>query len=80
MLRVPVLAGHARLEVLHHVAGPHVDALEDVHLGRDRALGWWVADNVDEDVVVHLLRVRAVDKINNQNLWRLFHKSCMQYR
>ncbi len=62
MLRVPILAGHAGLQVLHNVAGSHVDALKDVHLGRDRALCRRVAHDVDEDVVVHLLRVRAENR------------------
>jgi len=74
MLRVSVLAGHARLEILHHVSGPHVDALEDVHLGRDWAFGRRVADDVDQDVVVHLLWVGAEDKFNKQILKRHFKK------
>ena len=57
------LAGHSSLEMLDHIPSPDVDALEDVHLCRR-----WrvrvrfrlkVADGVDQDVVVQLLRVGA---------------------
>ena len=62
-VRIPAsprfLSGHEGLEVFDDLPGADVDALEDVHLGRDRTLCRRVADNVDEDVVVQLLRVGA---------------------
>ena len=57
------LARHPSLQMLDHIPGPHVDALEDVHLCRGRRVRvrfrLEVADGVDEDVVVELLRVGA---------------------
>ena len=57
------LAGHPGLEVLDHVPGSHVDALEDVHLCRRWRLRvrlrLKVSNGVDQDVVVQLLRVGA---------------------
>ena len=53
------LSGHEGLEVFDDLPGADVDALEDVHLGRDWALCRRVTDDVDEDVVVQLLRVGA---------------------
>ncbi len=49
--------------MFHNIPSSHVDTLEDVHLrGRGRVgvvLRGGVADGVDQDVVVHLLRVAA---------------------
>ena len=53
------LAGHERLQVLDDLSCANVDTLKDVHLGGDWALGWRMTDDVDQDVVVHLLGVGA---------------------
>ena len=53
---MPVSSLFEGLEVLHHVPGANIDALEDVHLvwAEPRVLGA-VSHDIDHDVVVHFL-------------------------